>query len=86
MRARRFQPTRPHVLDQHTDCMGSRFQDTTALIVMYRDSDGWYDHRVGPIANPSTAIRPNASMMTMHSARAVAALLVNAQTGQPTPH
>jgi len=27
---------------------------TTAIIVMYDDSDGWYDHQMGPIVNQST--------------------------------
>jgi phospholipase C len=26
----------------------------TAVIVMYDDSDGWYDHQMGPIVNPSS--------------------------------
>jgi phospholipase C len=27
----------------------------TAIIVAYDDSDGWYDHQMGPIANQSTS-------------------------------
>ena len=27
---------------------------STAVIVMYDDSDGWYDHQMGPIVNPSS--------------------------------
>jgi len=27
---------------------------TTAVIIMYDDSDGWYDHQMGPIVNGST--------------------------------
>jgi phospholipase C len=27
----------------------------TAVIVAYDDSDGWYDHQMGPIVNPSTS-------------------------------
>ncbi|HYA22841.1 MAG TPA: alkaline phosphatase family protein [Terriglobales bacterium] len=27
---------------------------TTAIIIMYDDSDGWYDHQMGPIVNQST--------------------------------
>lgn len=41
--------------------MGSRFWGTTAIIVMYDDSDGWYDHQMGPIVNPSAATNSNAS-------------------------
>jgi len=28
--------------------------DSTAVIIMYDDSDGWYDHQMGPIVNQST--------------------------------
>ena len=31
-----------------------RSWDNTAVIVMYDDSDGWYDHQIGPIVNTST--------------------------------
>jgi phospholipase C len=34
---------------------------TTAVIIMYDDSDGWYDPPMGPIVNPSAAISSNAS-------------------------
>ena len=27
----------------------------TAIIVAYDDSDGWYDHQMGPIVNQSTS-------------------------------
>jgi phospholipase C len=27
---------------------------STAVVIMYDDSDGWYDHQVGPIVNTST--------------------------------
>ena len=27
---------------------------TTAVVIMYDDSDGWYDHQMGPIVNQST--------------------------------
>ena len=39
--------------------MGSRFWDSTAIVVMYDDSDGWYDHQMGPIVNPSVATSSN---------------------------
>lgn len=32
----------------------SRFWATTAVVIMYDDSDGWYDHQMGPIVNQST--------------------------------
>jgi len=28
---------------------------STAVIIMYDDSDGWYDHQMGPIVNQSTS-------------------------------
>jgi phospholipase C len=31
----------------------SSFWKSTAIVVMYDDSDGWYDHQIGPIVNPS---------------------------------
>jgi phospholipase C len=31
----------------------SRFWGDTAIIIMYDDSDGWYDHQMPPIVNPS---------------------------------
>ena len=31
----------------------SKFWKETAIIVMYDDSDGWYDHQMPPIVNPS---------------------------------
>jgi phospholipase C len=36
--------------------MHSRFWKTTAIIVMYDDSDGWYDHQMSPIVNPSAVL------------------------------
>jgi len=33
--------------------MGSRFWKSTAIIILYDDSDGWYDHQMSPIVNPS---------------------------------
>lgn len=29
----------------------SHFWKTTAIVIMYDDSDGWYDHQMGPIVN-----------------------------------
>lgn len=40
--------------------MRSRFWKNTAIIVMYDDSDGWYDHEMSPIINPS-AVNQTAS-------------------------
>jgi phospholipase C len=33
--------------------MKSRFWKSTAIIVLYDDSDGWYDHVIGPLVSPS---------------------------------
>jgi phospholipase C len=34
---------------------------TTAIIINYDDSDGWYDHAVPPYVNPSTSVADNLS-------------------------
>ena len=31
----------------------SRYWKSTAIIILYDDSDGWYDHQMSPIVNPS---------------------------------
>jgi phospholipase C len=36
----------------------SPFWASTAVIINYDDSDGWYDHAVGPIVNHSTNLAP----------------------------
>jgi len=33
--------------------MRSRFWRSTAIVIMYDDSDGWYDHQMSPIVNSS---------------------------------
>jgi phospholipase C len=33
--------------------MQSSFWNTTAVIIAYDDSDGWYDHQMGPLVNAS---------------------------------
>src|SRR5581483_7999582 len=33
----------------------SPFWESTAVVVLYDDSDGWYDHQMGPIVNQSTS-------------------------------
>jgi phospholipase C len=33
--------------------MNSQFWASTAIIITYDDSDGWYDHQMSPIVNPS---------------------------------
>jgi phospholipase C len=36
--------------------MQSRFWSTTAIILAYDDSDGWYDHQMGPVVNGSFSV------------------------------
>ena len=31
----------------------SSFWSSTAIMITWDDSDGWYDHQMGPIVNPS---------------------------------
>jgi phospholipase C len=33
--------------------MKSPFWNSTAIVILYDDSDGWYDHQMSPIVNPS---------------------------------
>jgi len=33
----------------------SRYWNDTAVVILYDDSDGWYDHQMGPIVNQSTS-------------------------------
>lgn len=33
--------------------MASQYWEDTAIVVLYDDSDGWYDHQMSPIVNPS---------------------------------
>src|SRR5262249_7803699 len=56
----------------------SKFWHNTAVIVMYDDSDGWYDHQMPPVLNPSF----NATVDTLNGP----GLCNNgAQQGTPTP-
>jgi phospholipase C len=41
--------------------MRSRFWKNTAIIILYDDSDGWYDHQMSPIINPSAVASGSAS-------------------------
>ena len=36
--------------------MQSPFWKNTAIVVLYDDSGGWYDHQMGSIVNPSAAL------------------------------
>jgi phospholipase C len=37
--------------------MASRFWNSTAIIILYDDSDGWYDHQMSPIVNSSAVLQ-----------------------------
>jgi phospholipase C len=37
--------------------MRSPFWNSTAIIILYDDSDGWYDHQMSPIVNPSAVLQ-----------------------------
>jgi phospholipase C len=56
----------------------SRFWEDTAVVIIYDDSDGWYDHQMPPVVNPSF----NPTVDTLNGA----GLCNNgAQQGKPTP-
>ena len=38
----------------------SRFWESTAVVITYDDSDGWYDHQMPSIINPSTSLTVDA--------------------------
>jgi phospholipase C len=38
--------------------MNSPFWPSTAIVITYDDSDGWYDHQMSPIVNPSAVAAP----------------------------
>ena len=44
--------------------MRSPFWNETAIVILYDDSDGWYDHQMSPIVNPSAAISTPPSTST----------------------
>jgi len=41
------------VVNTINSLMLSRYWNDTAIIILYDDSDGWYDHQMSPIVNPS---------------------------------
>jgi phospholipase C len=41
--------------------MNSPFWKSTAIVILYDDSDGWYDHQMSPIVNPSAVLQPASS-------------------------
>ncbi len=36
----------------------SPFWESTAIVISYDDSDGWYDHQMSPIVNSSAVLNP----------------------------
>src|ERR1700686_4641682 len=41
--------------------MRSPFWKSTAIVILYDDSDGWYDHQMSPIVNPSAVLQAASS-------------------------
>ena len=41
--------------------MNSPFWKNTAIVILYDDSDGWYDHQMSPIVNPSAVLQASLS-------------------------
>ena len=49
------------LVDTINTIMRSPFWESTAIIVLYDDSDGWYDHQMSPIVNPSAVLQAASS-------------------------
>jgi phospholipase C len=45
------------LVDTVNAIMRSPFWKNTAIVVLYDDSDGWYDHQMSPIVNPSAVLQ-----------------------------
>jgi phospholipase C len=43
----------PFLVNTINTIMKSPFWNSTAIVINYDDSDGWYDHQMGSIVNPS---------------------------------
>ena len=56
---------------------------STAVVIMYDDSDGWYDHQMGPIVNTSTG---PADALTGPGACGTAATSLPGLNGAANPH
>src|SRR5262249_8384622 len=46
------------LVDTINRLMMTREGEHMAIIVLYDDSDGWYDHQMGPIVNQPNALNP----------------------------
>jgi phospholipase C len=49
------------LVDTINAIMKSPFWKSTAIIVLYDDSDGWYDHQMSPIVNSSAVLQASSS-------------------------
>jgi phospholipase C len=55
----------------------SKFWSSTAIVILYDDSDGWYDHQLPPIVNPS--FNPTVDVLN-----AIGTCNLGLQQGRPT--
>ena len=51
----------PFLVDTVNTIMRSPFWHSTAIVILYDDSDGWYDHQMSPIVNPSAVLQAASS-------------------------
>ena len=51
----------PFLVNVVNTIMESRYWKNTAIIILYDDSDGWYDHQMPPIVNPSADLTATAT-------------------------
>jgi hypothetical protein len=68
--------------------MESPYWSNTAIIVLYDDSDGWYDHQMSPIVNPSAEIAGGATSSTSDQLNVLTPIALLPQTmvcGHGTP-
>ena len=49
------------LVDTINTIMRSPFWRSTAIVILYDDSDGWYDHQMSPIVNSSAVLTSNAN-------------------------
>jgi phospholipase C len=68
---------------------GTKFWPTTAIIIAYDDSDGWYDHQAPPIVNPSSLAAigsPEGAVDTQDALNGLGFCTgTQVQQGHPTP-
>ena len=63
----------------------SKFWKSTAIVILYDDSDGWYDHQMPPIVNPSfNPDRDTAPRDDRRRAQRPATCNLGLQQGRPT--